>query len=223
MRRRLLVKSLGIEHGATPCFMAKPIEGLPGNSGHIHISLTSLDGDSNLFARSSPDPNPPYPDVASLSDTGRYFLAGLLDALPNLMPLLAPNINSYKRLVENYWAPVSLSWGLEDRMSSIRIITGAKPSATRFEIRIPGADLHPHYALAAIFRAGLRGMKKEMSITVPPQNHECRLPNTLAAALGRFEAKGSVAREVMGDEFVDAFAASRHHELKVWRESVTEW
>lgn len=204
--------------------MAKPLQGLPGNSGHIHLSLTGYDG-TNLFARqdSSPEPDVPWPDLAALSATGRHFLAGLLDALPDLMPLLAPNVNSYKRLIENYWAPVSLSWGLEDRLSSIRIIAGSKPSATRMEVRIPGADLHPHYALAALFRAGWRGVERRMYVSVPPGTHETRLPNTLRHALARFEAKGSVAREAMGDEFVDAFAASRHHELRMWREAVTEW
>lgn len=214
---------MGIEHSVTPCFMAKPAEGLPGNSGHIHVSFTSISTNANLFARDTPDSSAPWSDLASLSDVGRSFLAGLLDALPDIMPLLAPNVNSYKRLVENYWAPVSLSWGLEDRMSSIRIIAGGKLSATRFEVRIPGADLHPHYALAAIFRAGWRGVQKKMSVTIPPGTHDRRLPNTLSKAMERFEREGSVAKEVMGDEFVKAFAASRHHELKVWREAVTDW
>ena len=101
--------------------MAKPASGLPGNSGHIHISLTDLEG-HNLFARADTDTNAPWPDIVSLSDLGRSFLAGLLNALPDLMPLLAPTINSYKRLIENYWAPVHLSWGLEDRLASITAI-----------------------------------------------------------------------------------------------------
>ena len=101
--------------------MAKPASGLPGNSGHIHISLTDLEG-HNLFAHADTDTNAPWPDIVSLSDLGHSFLAGLLNALPDLMPLLAPTINSYKRLIENYWAPVHLSWGLEDRLASITAI-----------------------------------------------------------------------------------------------------
>ncbi|KAF7554610.1 hypothetical protein G7Z17_g2795 [Cylindrodendrum hubeiense] len=227
---KLLTKSIGIEHDTTPCFMAKPIEGLPGNSGHIHVSLTDLEG-KNLFAREVPDPDAPWPDVAHLSDTGRSFLAGLIDALPDIMPMLAPNVNSYKRLIENYWAPVTVSWGLEDRFSSIRLVSQpiCKPSATRLEIRIPGADLNPHYALAAIFNAGWRGVQQKMSLNLPPSAQQPKghraelLPNTLQRALERFEAKDSIAREIMGDEFVDAFAVSRHHELRVWREAVTDW
>ncbi|GLA37956.1 hypothetical protein AnigIFM63309_004939 [Aspergillus niger] len=228
---KLLAKSIGLEHGITPCFMAKPMQGQPGSSGHIHVSLTDLEG-KNLFARDTPDPNSPWSDAAGLSDLGRHFLAGVLEALPDIMPLFAPTINSYKRLVENFWAPVNISWGLEDRMASVRIITPpvCKPGATRFEVRIPGADLHPHYALSVILAAGWRGVEKKLDIKVPPVNVQKAekikaelLPNTLEEALKRFSDKGSVAREILDPEFVDFFTATREHELRVWREAVTDW
>ncbi|GFF36243.1 type-1 glutamine synthetase 2 [Aspergillus lentulus] len=227
---KLLAKSIGIEHGITPCFMAKPMYGQPGSSGHIHISLCDIDG-KNLFARDTPDPNAPWSDAAGLSDMGRQFLAGLLEALPDIMPLFAPTINSYKRLVENYWAPVNISWGLEDRMASIRIITPpvCKPGATRMEVRIPGADLHPHYALSVILAAGWRGIEKKLEIKVPPMSALKQgdrpelLPNTLEEAIKRFSAPESIAREILDGDFVDFFTATREHELKVWREAVTDW
>lgn len=211
--------------------MAKPIQGQPGSSGHIHVSLCDLEG-RNLFARDTPDPNAQWPDSAGLSDLGRHFLAGVLEALPDIMPLFAPTINSYKRLVENFWAPVNISWGLEDRIASIRLITPpvCKPGATRFEVRIPGADLHPHYALAVILAAGWRGVEKKLEIPVPPMSaikpsdpRPTLLPNTLDEAIRRFSAPGSVAREILDDEFVDFFTATREHELRVWREAVTDW
>ncbi|PYI31045.1 glutamine synthetase [Aspergillus indologenus CBS 114.80] len=228
---KLLAKSVGLEHGITPCFMAKPMQGQPGSSGHIHVSLCDLAG-KNLFARETPDTNAPWADAAGLSDLGRQFLAGLLEALPDIMPLFAPTINSYKRLVENFWAPVNISWGLEDRMASVRLITPpvCKPGATRFEVRIPGADLHPHYALAAILAAGWRGVQKQREIRVPPvsamkaaHQHPELLPNTLEEALRRFNAPTSIAREILAPEFVDFFTATREHELRVWREAVTDW
>ncbi|KAE8390447.1 hypothetical protein BDV23DRAFT_193829 [Aspergillus alliaceus] len=228
---KLLAKSIGVEHGITPCFMAKPIQGQPGSSGHIHISLCDLEG-KNLFARETPDENAPWSDAAGLSDLGRQFLAGILEALPDIMPLFAPTINSYKRLVENFWAPVNVSWGLEDRMASIRIITPpvCKPGATRFEVRIPGADLHPHYALSVILAAGWCGVQKKLEIKVPPvsamkvnNTRPTLLPNTLEEALKRFNAPNSVAREILDGEFVDFFTATREHELRVWREAVTDW
>lgn len=228
IRTRLLAKSVGIEHNITPCFMAKPVHGLPGNSGHIHISLCDANG-VNLFARETADLGAQWSDIAHLSDAGRHFLAGLLVALPDIMPLFAPTVNSYKRLIENYWAPVDITWGLEDRLSSIRLIAPPVSStkATRFEIRIPGADMHPHYALSAIVAAGLRGIEKKLEISVPPtsvrKDASVRLPKTLNEALQQFQRPESVAYEIFDSQFVKFFAATREHELRLWREAVTDW
>ncbi|KAJ5386410.1 glutamine synthetase/guanido kinase [Penicillium cosmopolitanum] len=228
---KYITRCLGNLHGVTPCFLAKPVSGLPGNSGHIHISLTDLKG-RNLFSRDAADPNSPWSDLANVSDLGRHFLAGLLNALPDLMPLLAPTINSYKRLVENYWAPVHLSWGLEDRRASVRLIAPpvCKPSATRFEIRVPGADIHPHYALTALISAGWKGVERNSELTIPPLSaHDPGnstlqyLPNSLEKAVENFKSPNSVARDILGSEFVDLFTLSREHELRLYREAVTDW
>lgn len=228
------VKSVATKYGITPCFMAKPRQGLPGNSGHMHISLVDKDG-KNLLYRGEADPNPPYPDVAYLSDTGRHFLAGLLEGLPDVMPMVAPTINSYKRLVENFWAPVTVSWGLEHRAASIRLIappTG-KPGATRFEVRVPGADANPYYVLAAVLALGWRGVEKKLKIPCPPlgkgedvggdTDMGVRLARTLREANERFMRMGSVAREVFGDEFVEHYGGTREHEVRLWDEAVTDW
>ena len=214
--------------------MAKPREGLPGNSGHMHVSVMDNAG-KNLFYREVSDPNPPYPDVAKLSDFGRHFLAGVLDGLPDVMPLMAPTINSYKRLVENFWAPVTVSWGLEHRAASIRVITPptCSPKGTRLEVRVPGADSNPHYVLAAILALGWRGVEKKLEMPVPPlakdQNvgdgadQGVRLAKSLKEAVTTFMRKGSVAREVFGNEFVDHFGGTREHEIRLWEEAVTDW
>lgn len=231
---RYVVKSLGSKYGITPAFMAKPREGLPGNSGHMHVSIVSDTG-KNLFARDTPDPSPPYPELAYLSDLGRHFLAGLLTGLPDIMPLFAPTINSYKRLVENFWAPVTVSWGLEHRAASIRLISPPTSSAkaTRFEVRVPGADANPHFALAAIIAVGWRGVEKKLEIPVPPlgkgeetgsaSDQGARLARNLKDATELFMRPGSVAREVFGDEFVDHFGGTREHEVRLWQEAVTDW
>ncbi|KAF1809153.1 glutamine synthetase/guanido kinase [Eremomyces bilateralis CBS 781.70] len=234
------VKSLGTKYGVLPCFMAKPRANLPGNSGHMHISLVSASSPSmNLFVRDSPDPNPPYPDLVYLSDTGRQFLAGVLQALPEIMPLFAPTVNSYKRLVENFWAPVSVSWGLEHRAASVRVITppSCSPKATRLEIRTPGADTNPYFALAAILAAGYRGIEKKLDIAnaegVPPPlsrgdgmggeaDRGERLAKGLGEATRRFK-EGKIARELFGDQFVEHFAGTREHEWRLWEEAVTDW
>jgi glutamine synthetase len=231
---KYVVKSVASKHGITPCFMAKPRQGLPGNSGHMHLSLVGPDG-NNLLYRGAPDPNAPYPDVAQLSDLGRYFLAGILDGLPDIMPMLAPTINSYKRLVENFWAPVTVSWGLEHRAASIRIIAPptCKPQATRFEIRVPGADANPHYVLAAILATGWRGVEQKLAFPCPPlgkgddvggkTDMGVRLARTLREATDRFMHVGSIARQVFGDDFVEHYGGTREHEIRLWDEAVTDW
>jgi glutamine synthetase len=231
---KLVVKSLGSKHGITPCFMAKPREGLPGNSGHMHVSIVDKQN-KNLFARETEDKDAKYPDIRFLSDLGRHFLAGLIDGLPDIMPILAPNVNSYKRLVENFWAPVTVSWGLEHRAASIRLIAPptASAKATRFEVRVPGADTNPHFVLAAILALGWRGIEKKMEISIPPlgkgedvggaADKGERLAKSLKEATERFMRKESVAREIFGDEFVDHFGGSRQHEIRLWDEAVTDW
>jgi glutamine synthetase len=232
---KLAVRNISSGYGITPCFMAKPREGLPGNSGHVHLSLKDNKTGDNLFVRQEADPNPPYSDLKYVSDMGRQFLAGLLDGLPDVMPILAPTINSYKRLVENFWAPVTVSWGLEHRAASIRLIAPptAPAKATRFEIRVPGADTNAHLVLAAILALGYRGIEKKMEIPIPPlgkgedtggsADKGQRLARNLKEATERFARQGSVAREVFGDEFVEHFAGTREHEIRLWEEAVTDW
>ncbi|KAI9711047.1 MAG: hypothetical protein M1820_002485 [Bogoriella megaspora] len=231
---KLVAKSIGSKHGITPCFMAKPRQNLPGNSGHMHISLVDSSS-KNLFAREDADPNAPYPDVAHLSDIGRYFLAGILVGLPDIMPIVAPTINSYKRLVENFWAPVTVSWGLEHRAASIRLIAPptASPKATRFEIRVSGADTNPYLVLGSIIALGLYGIEKKLQIPVPPLgkgedvggagDSGERLAKNLKDAVARMDRKESIARAVLGDEFVNHFVGTREHEIRLWDEAVTDW
>ncbi|GKU03156.1 glutamine synthetase [Fusarium langsethiae] len=228
---KYVVKSVSTKYGITPCFMAKPKQGLPGNSGHMHVSIVDKEG-KNLFARETKDENPKWKDIANLSDMGRHFLAGILVGLPDIMPILAPTINSYKRLVENFWAPVTVSWGLEHRAASIRLIC-PKPSATRFEVRVPGADTNPHLVLSAILGCGWRGVEKKLEIPTPPlamgqdvggdADQGERLAKSLKEATARFMAKDSIAREVFGDDFVEHFGGTREHEVRLFDEAVTDW
>lgn len=231
----MVVKSVAGKYGITPCFMAKPRENLPGNSGHMHVSICDPKTKENLFYRKEPDPNPPYEDVRHVSDLGRHFLAGLLDGLPDVMPILAPTINSYKRLVENFWAPVTVSWGLEHRAASIRLIAppAASPKATRFEVRVPGADTNAYLVLATILALGWRGVEKKLEIPIPPLGKGedvgsatdvgARLAKSLKEANDRFKSKDSVAREVFGDDFVDHFAGTREHEIQLYDTAITDW
>lgn len=231
---KYVVKAVATKYSIIPCFMAKPRAGLPGNSGHTHISVVGRDG-KNLLFRETKDENAPWPDIAHLSDLGRHFLAGILEGLPDVMPMVAPTINSYKRLVENFWAPVTVSWGLEHRAASIRLIAPptSKPGATRFEVRVPGADGNAYYVMAAILGLGWRGVEKKLEIPCPPlgkgqdaggsDDQGVRLAKSLKEATERFMRPDSIAREVFGDDFVDHFGGTREHEVRLWDEAVTDW
>ena len=201
----------------------------------MHVSLCDPETNQNLFARSEPDPNAHYEDIKHLSALGRHFPAGLIEGLPYVMPIFAPTINSYKRLVENFWAPVTVSWGLEHRAASIRLIAPptASPKSTRFEVRVPGADTNPYLVLATILALGWRGVEKKLEIPIPPlgkgedvggaSDKGVRLAKSLREATDTFKSKDSIAREVFGDDFVDHFAGTREHELRLWDEAVTDW
>ncbi|KAG0075277.1 hypothetical protein BGZ90_010065 [Linnemannia elongata] len=171
--------------------------------------------------------------VKEMSQMMKYFTAGLLTALPSIMCILAPNINSYKRLVENYWAPVTISWGIESRVSAIRVIGPPQcdPKGTRLEMRVGGADINPHLAIAACLAAGLYGIKKRLEMPVGPTTVETgegpirgeRLPKSLKESAMKMLEKGSIAREVLGDEFVEHYGATRMNEHRLWETAVTSW
>jgi len=241
---KFVAKSVGMKRGIMPSFMAKPHGKLPGTSGHIHVSLRDKNG-NNIFALpenqlKSGRPGAKYEDTKFLSQEGEWFLAGVLDGLPDVMPMLVPTINGYKRLVggEAFWAPNSLTYGYDSRAASIRIISppSVPPAATRLEIRVPGADMNPYFALAAVFRLGLRGIEKKLSLPGPPifaygdpaagkrdKKEVVKLATSLERATELMMRKGSVAREVLGDEFVEHFGGTREHEVKLWNEAVTNW
>ncbi|KIJ17483.1 glutamate---ammonia ligase [Paxillus involutus ATCC 200175] len=238
---KFLAKSIGMKYGVLPSFMAKPWGNLPGCSGHTHVSLKDPSG-KNIFAYSDlahPDgrPGAAFEDTKFLSQIGEQFLAGLLDGLPDVMPMLVPTINGYKRLAggEAFWAPNAVTYGYDCRGASVRIISppSVPPVATRFEVRVPGADMNPYFALSAIFKLGLRGIAKQMKLTTPPismfQNDPALkkevvlLPHSLEEATTRMMRPGSVAREIFGDEFVDHYGGTRVHEVHMWNQAVTNW
>ncbi|KAG5644222.1 hypothetical protein DXG03_008817 [Asterophora parasitica] len=235
---KYLAKSIGIKHGVLPSFMAKPWGNLPGCSGHVHVSLRD-EGGKNVFALSEAEreqgrKDAQYTDTRFISQEAEWFLAGVLDGIADVMPTLVPTINGYKRLVGGaaFWAPNAITYGYDSRAASIRIIAppAVPPSATRLEIRVPGADMNPHFALSAIFLLGIRGIEKKLKLPGPPigeadPKQVKYLPTSLEAATARMMRSGSVAREpgVFGDVFVDHFGGTREHEVQLWNQAVTNW
>jgi glutamine synthetase len=211
-------KEIGSRFGVMPSFMAKWSAQYPGCSGHIHQSLS--DGKSNVFH----DAKSPR----RMSRVFESYLAGQVAHLMEFGPMFWPTINSYKRLVDGFWAPVKPTWGIDNRTASFRVIAGS-PKATRLETRCPGADINPYLAVAAVLAAGLDGVEKGLKLTAPPitgtnQGAENipRAPRTLIETTRNFQ-QSQVARDWLGDAFVDHFAATREWEWRQWLDGVTDW
>jgi len=211
-------KEIGYRHGVIASFMAKWNSALPGCSGHMHQSLWSADGDNAFFDASHPQ---------RMSDTFRHYVAGQMRLLPEILPLLAPTINSYKRLVEGMWAPTRVTWGVDNRTVALRVIAGTQKS-TRLETRVGGADLNPYLAIAAALGAGLYGIEHRLPLEAAPivgNGYEAearRLPRDLPRATDALHASRA-AREIFGNDFVEHFAASRHWEARAFQQAVTDW
>ncbi|MDB5858440.1 MAG: L-glutamine synthetase [Ramlibacter sp.] len=211
-------REIGKRFGIMPSFMAKWSQKYPGCSGHIHQSLS--DGKDNLFF----DGKSPR----KMSKLFESYLAGQVACMMEFGPMLWPTINSYKRLVDGFWAPVKPTWGMDNRTASFRVIAGS-PKATRLETRCPGADVNPYLAMAAVIAAGLHGVEKGLKLTAPPitgsnQGGENvpRAPRTLLETTRVFR-ESKIARDWLGDAFVDHFAATREWEWRQWQDAVTDW
>ena len=220
--RAILFKTAAKEVGARfdimPSFMAKWSARYPGCSGHIHQSLS--DGKVNRFY----DPKGRH----RMSRLFESYLAGQVAALMQFAPMFWPTINSYKRLVDGFWAPVKPTWGVDNRTASFRVIPGS-PKSTRLETRCPGADVNPYLAMAAVIAAGMHGVEKGLKLTAKPvtgtnqgSDDVPRAPRTLIETTRNF-ARSDVARDWLGDDFVDHFAATREWEWRQWLDAVTDW
>jgi glutamine synthetase len=212
-------KEIGARYGIMPSFMAKWSSQYPGCSGHLHQSLT--DGSKNLFH----DPKGRHGGMSKLFES---YLQGQLDSLLGMAPMIWPTINSYKRLVDGFWAPVKPTWGVDNRTATFRVLPGS-PKATRLETRAPGADMNPYLATAAVLAAGLDGIEKGRKLTTKPitgtnvgAEKIARAPRTLIETTRIFR-ESQVARDWFGDDFVEHFAATREWEWRQWLDAVTDW
>ncbi len=211
-------KEIGARYGIMPSFMAKWSQQYPGCSGHIHQSLS--DGRKNRFHDAK--------GRHGMSKLFESYLAGQVAAAMELAPMFWPTINSYKRLVDGFWAPVKPTWGVDNRTASFRVIAGS-PKSTRLETRCPGADVNPYLAMAAVIAAGLHGVEKGLKLATPAisgtnegAEDVPRAPRTLIETTRIFK-DSEVARDFFGDAFVDHFAATREWEWRQWLDGVTDW
>lgn len=215
---KFAVKDLAASMGLSASFLAKTVPGEEGSSGHIHMSCWA--GESNAFA--------PTDSSASLPQALEAAIAGILDHMPAASLLLNPTINSYKRVVPGWFAPVNVSWGIENRSAAVRAIPGSRPQLSRIECRRPGADANPYLALAAVVASATGGIRRGSRPPTPVEGDAYAradlppLPASLEAALGAFHADQEL-RHSLGDAFSDYYATSREWELKAWQGTVTDW
>ncbi|KAI9493484.1 hypothetical protein BDB00DRAFT_883128 [Zychaea mexicana] len=220
------MKQIAMHHGIMASFMAKPYQEFPGCSGHIHMSLMDKQGKNMFYPFDPSDASTVHPQM---SKTFVHFLAGVLHGLPSIMAILAPTVNSYKRYIPNFWAPISVSWGVENRAAGARVIVPptTSPNSTRFELRVPGADINPHLAIGAVLKCGLWGIKSAQELPVSALEeggkHGQPLARSLQESVVAMDAESSVARQVLGNTFVDHFVKTRKHEWNTWQNAVTDY
>ncbi|MBD3896390.1 glutamine synthetase [Halomonas sp. ML-15] len=207
--------------GLMATFMAKWSPDYPGQSGHIHLSLTHADSGESAFF----DADQPY----TMSDIQRHFVAGQQQLMPEFLAMFAPTINSYTRLIPGFWAPTEATWGVENRTTALRVIPGSAKSQ-RVEYRLGSADANPYLALAAAIGAGLYGIQQRLEPDEQVRGNAYEfehpahqaLPRTLWEAAQRLKAS-QPARALFGDDFVEHFAATREWEEREFRRHITDW
>jgi len=213
-------KVLAQRRGWMATFMAKWSRDLPGQSGHLHISLSDKKGKSAFYDAAKPH---------QMSDTMRWFVGGQQKLMPELLSMIACTVNSYTRLIPGFWAPTDATWGVENRTCALRVIPGSAKSQ-RVEYRIAAADINPYIALACALGSGLWGIenKIEPDAAIDGNAYERKfpknraLPRTLFEAAERLEAS-KAARALFGDAFVEHYAATRKWEEREFRKAITDW
>ncbi len=216
---KMAVKDLAAMMGLRASFLAKTTPGEEGSSGHVHLSLWSHG--ANAFRVSE--------GKDQLPAVFRSAVAGVLEHLPAASLLLNPTINSYKRLVPGWFAPVNATWGVENRSCAVRaIVRKDHPELCRLECRRPGADANPYLAIAAIAASAADGVRRKLTPPEPivgdayARADVQELPGSLESALRAFESD-QVPREALDERFSDYYVVSRAWEVKAFRDTVTEW
>ena len=208
-------KEIAAEHGKSLTFMAKFNE-REGNSCHIHLSFRGLDG-SMTFADDTGE--------HGFSSTFRSYLAGLLATMREFTLLYAPNINSYKRFAPGSFAPTAVAWGRDNRTCALRVV--GHGAGLRVENRVPGGDVNPYLAVAAMMAGGLHGIREGLELEdelvgnayASDKDH---VPTTLADARELF-SRSAVARAALGDDVVEHYVHYADVELSAFNAAVTDW
>jgi glutamine synthetase len=209
---KTMAKEIAAQHGQSLTFMAK-YDQREGNSCHIHLSLRGEDGKVVFWDQDGRSP---------LYD---HFIAGVLATMHDFTLLYAPNVNSYKRFAAGSFAPTAIAWGLDNRTCAVRLV-GHGPSA-RMENRLPGGDVNPYLALAAMVAGGLHGIEQELALEDELvgnaySSDKEHVPHTLRAARDAFHGS-ALARAAFGDDVVEHYTNMADVELAAFEATVTDW
>ena len=230
MTFKFVVKSIAQMHGMHATFMPKPIFGVNGSGMHTHQSLASVKDDTNLFYDGS--------DSYNLSAIAKKFIAGLLKHSKEFSAVIAPTVNSYKRLTPGYEAPVYVCWAERNRSALVRVPRTFKEKsavATRCELRCPDPSTNPYLAFAVMLKAGLKGIKENYQLTAPSEEDvfeydETRLtekqidklPASLSEALAHYH-KSDLVKEALGSHMFAEYYRAKYQEWNEFRMAVTDW
>jgi glutamine synthetase len=209
------LRQAALKHGIYATFMAKPMEAEPGSSMHIHLSLYDVEGGQNLFAA---------PDGVGHTPLFLNFVGGLQEYLPAAMPLMAPNVNSYRRLRRHSTAPINVHWGLENRTSACASRRRApRPAGSRTAGR---RDANPYLAIAASLACGWLGITRAIEPTEPIKGSAYRLAQTLPQQMPEAMRKlkhATALKECLGEDFVEVLLAVKAAEHDAYQRVISSW
>jgi glutamine synthetase len=217
------VKAAAEKHGITATFMAKPMSDQPGSAMHIHQSIVDIATGKNIFSDATGvTKNGP----SGFSEAFYHYLGGLQKYTAQVMPMFAPNVNSYRRFLVDQATPTNLHWGIENRTVGLRI-PDAPAIAKRVENRLPGADANPYLAIAATLICGYIGMMEKTqpsAETTHKANKERNdhIPRNIEASIALMKNSETI-RQYLGETFVDGFLATRQAEYNNFKSVVTSW
>ncbi|RST87111.1 glutamine synthetase [Aquibium carbonis] len=209
------IREAALKHDTYATFMAKPIQGQPGSAMHIHQSIIDKKTGRNIFST----------EDGSESEAFLHFIGGMQKHMPNALVMMAPYVNSYRRLTQAASAPVNTKWGYDNRTTAFRI-PRSDPAARRVENRIPSSDANPYLALAGSLACGLIGLineeKPDAPVGTTANEDRIDLPRGLLEAVERFEGDTTL-RDTLGGGFVSTYAAIKKAEFETFMEVISPW
>ncbi|MDK4704228.1 glutamine synthetase family protein [Rhizobium sp. CNPSo 4062] len=209
------IREAALKHGIYATFMAKPMQSQPGSAMHIHQSVVNIETGKNVFTNSDGSPSPEF----------FHFIGGMQRFVPNSLAMLAPYVNSYRRLAPNMSCPVNNAWGYDNRTTAFRVPV-SDPQARRVENRLPSSDANPYLALAASLASGLLGIMKQVVPTAPTEDSanegSIDLPRGLLEAIALMEDEPAF-EEVFGKDFIGIYAGVKRGEFETFMQVISPW